>query len=69
MVYGVESNLRNAEIECLVVDKSGIIYRGEVKSNLVDYQFDVRQEDILSNKLKEKIISPVRSENWAEWKN
>ena len=78
LVVGLESDLRNAEIECLVVDKSGVVYHGKIESNLVDYESNMSQESIDENngifdkligkKLKKKTIVPVRSENWAEWK-
>jgi len=79
LVVGLESDLRNAEIECLVVDKSGVVYRGKVESNLVDYESDMIEEElsesngifvnIINKKVKKKTIVPVRSENWAEWKS
>ena len=79
LVVGLESDFRNAEIECLVVDKSGVVYRGKVESNLVDYESDMIEEElsesngifdnIINKKVKKKTIVPVRSENWAEWKS
>lgn len=77
LVVGLESDLRNAEIECLVVDKSGIVYRGKVESNIVDYESDMIEEELsesngifdnmINKKLKKKTIVPVRSENWVKW--
>ena len=78
LIVNSEADLRNAEIECLVVDKTGITYRGKIKSNLVDYGSDMSKEEIaeiegllergIGKKLKKKTIEPIRSENWAEWK-
>lgn len=78
LIVNSEADLRNAEIECLVVDKTGITYQGKIKSNLVDYDSDISKEEIdeiegllergIGKKLKKKTIEPIRSENWAEWK-
>ena len=77
LIVNSEADLRNAEIECLVVDKTGITYRGKIKSNLVDYDSSMSQEEIdeiegllergVGKKLKKKTIEPIRSENWTEW--
>lgn len=77
LVVGSESDIRNAEIECLVVDKSGVVYRGKVGSNLVDYESDMSEEDldqndgifgkVIGKKLKKKTIVPVGNENWVKW--
>ncbi|MFQ9891942.1 MAG: hypothetical protein ACLRWH_01890 [Emergencia sp.] len=75
-------NLRNAALECAVIDKSGVIYRGRLKSNLVDLEYDMNSRDAQSVKelldlakdgkedsaLAKYLIEPVSNENRAEWK-
>ncbi|MEE0741915.1 MAG: hypothetical protein U0M21_06510 [Emergencia sp.] len=75
-------NLRNAALECAVIDKSGVIYRGRLKSNLVDLEYDMNSRDAQSAKelldlakdgkedsaLAKYLIEPVSNENRAEWK-
>lgn len=75
-------NLRNAALECAVIDKSGVIYRGRLKNNLVDLEYDMNSRDAQSVKelldlakdgkedsaLAKYLIEPVSNENRAEWK-
>lgn len=78
LIANSEAYFRNAEIEILVIDKTGITYQGKIKSNLVDYDNSMSQEEIdeidgflekgIGKKLKTKTIEPIRSENWIEWK-
>lgn len=78
LVGEAQADLRNAELACLVIDESGVVYRGRLTSNLVDYEYDISWEELAEiggilekgsgKKLKGKAIEPVGSENWAEWK-
>ncbi|NBI61851.1 hypothetical protein D3Z38_01905 [Clostridiales bacterium] len=70
-------NVRNAALECAVLDKSGVIYRGRLKSDIVDLGYDGSADeiqaikDLLSGavdpKAANRIITPVRNENWVHW--
>ena len=51
LIINSEAGLRNAEIECLIVDETGIIYQGKIKSNLVDYDSDIKQVRAVLNLL------------------
>lgn len=76
-----EFNTRNAALECAVIDKSGVIYRGRLKSNIVDLEYDMSEEEIQTirtllggaakgeadSKAVKNIIQPVRNENWVKW--
>lgn len=78
LVGEAQADLRNAELACLVIDEGGVVYRGRLTSNLVDYEYDISREELdeidgvldegIGKKLKGKTIEPVRSENWDEWK-
>lgn len=69
-----EFNIRNAALECAIIDKSGVIYRGRLKSNIVDLEYDMSEDemqmikDLRSGAVLNHIIEPVRNENWCEWK-
>ena len=69
-----EFNIRNAALECAIIDKSGVIYRGKLKSNIVDLEYDMSEDemqmikDLRSGAVLNHIIEPVRNENWCEWK-
>lgn len=73
LVGDPQLNMRNAALECAVVDKSGVIYRGRLKSNIVDLDYDMSKDEIqaindLSGGAARKLtIEPVRSENRCEW--
>lgn len=71
-------NLRNAALECAVIDKTGVIYRGILKSSITDLEYDMSEEEIRAvrdllgkadSKLMKHLIVPVRNENWSEWKS
>lgn len=78
LVDEARADLRNAELACLVIDEGGVVYRGRLTSNLVDYEYDISRKELdeidgvldkrIGKKQKGKTIAPVRSENWAEWK-
>ena len=67
------SDLRNADLECAVIDRSGIAYMGHLRSGLVDIDYKMTGEDI--REIKEiatdteslDIIKPVGNENRCEW--
>ncbi|NLD20098.1 MAG: hypothetical protein GX663_07640 [Clostridiales bacterium] len=74
-------NIRNAALECAVIDKSGVIYRGRLKSNIVDLEYDMSEDEsqtirdlidgtvngAADSKVVNHLIKPVRNENWSEW--
>ncbi len=74
-------NIRNAALECAIMDKSGVIYRGRLKSNIVDLEYDMSGDeaqtirdllngavnDEIDSKVTKLMIEPVRNENWSEW--
>ena len=79
LVGDSKSNIRNAALECAVIDKSGVIYRGRLKSNIVDLRYDMSEDQIKNlfgdavngksnSKIVKHLIKPVRNENWSEWK-
>lgn len=69
------SNVRNAALACAVIDKSGIIYSGRLKSNIADWEYDMSENEMQTIKdllegsiiIQNSIIEPVRSENWCAW--
>ena len=72
LIGDAEFNIRNAALECAVIDKSGVIYRGRLKSNIADFEYGMSRESIrnitsISSRAAKWIIEPVRSENWCEW--
>ena len=66
--------LRNADLECAVIDKTGVIYNGLLKSSLVDIDYDSTEEDIeaiedlAGGSMVRNVIRPVSNKNRAEWK-
>lgn len=85
LVGNQEWNVRNAALECAVLDKSGVIYRGRLKSDIVDleYEHDGSEEEIQTlkdlfggggsgeadPKGAKHVIRPVRNENWVQWES
>lgn len=83
LVGDQELNVRNAALECAVLDKSGVIYRGRLKSDIVDlgYEYDGSKDELQTlkdlfggaenggadPKAAKHVIRPVRSENWCRW--
>lgn len=77
-----EFNIRNAGLACAVIDKSGVIYRGRLKSNIVDLEYDMSKDEIRAirslfdgtaddkskSEIMKHMIEPVRNETWSEWK-
>ena len=65
---------RNADIECAVIDKTGVIYNGLLKSSLVDIDYGSTEEDIKAienlagGSMVRNVIRPVSNKNRAEWK-
>lgn len=35
--------IRTAALECIIIDESGVTYRGRLKSNLTDLKYDMRE--------------------------
>lgn len=68
-----EFDIRNAALECAVIDKSGVIYRGRLKSSIVDLEYDMSDEqikdisDLSGSTATKQLIEPVRNENWCKW--
>ena len=68
-----ELNIRNAALECAVVDRSGVLYRGRLKSSIVDLEYDMSDgqikaiSDLSGSAVMKQIIEPVRNENWCKW--
>ena len=66
--------LRNADLECAVIDKTGVIYNGLLKSSLVDIDYgsteaDIKAiEDLAGGSMVKNVIKPVSNKNRAEWK-
>ena len=65
---------RNADLECAVIDKTGVIYNGLLKSSLVDIDYGSTKEDITAieelagGSMVRNVIKPVSNKNRAEWK-
>ncbi|MGN1412812.1 MAG: hypothetical protein ACI4WY_01055 [Anaerovoracaceae bacterium] len=69
-----ESNVRNAALACAVIDKSGVTYSGRLKSNIVDWEYDMDGDEIQTTKdllaytaIQNSMIAPVRNKNWCTW--
>lgn len=74
-------NIRNTALECAVIDKTGVIYRGRLKSSIADLEYDMSEREVqivrhfldsaadgkVEFKVLKHIIEPVRNENWCEW--
>ena len=66
--------LRNADLECAVIDKTGIIYSGLLRSSFVDIDYGSTEEDIKAieelagGTMVKNVIRPVSNKNRAEWK-
>lgn len=74
-------HLRNAALECAVIDETGVLYRGRLKSDLVDLDYDIDQARLraigdflvggtnrkISSEAAAQIILPVSSKNQASW--
>lgn len=81
LVGDPKSDVRNAALECAVLDKSGVIYRGRLKSHIVDLESDGSEAEIRTirdllggagnsesaPKAAKRVIKPVRNENWCQW--
>ena len=66
--------LRNPDLECAVIDKTGVIYNGLLKSSLVDIDYGSTEEDIKAiedlagGSMVKNVIKPVSNKNRVEWK-
>lgn len=70
-----EFSIRNAALECALIDKGGLLYRGILKSNIVDLKYDMNESEIRDIKelsgdsvFRKSLIKPVRYENRIRWK-
>lgn len=67
--------LRNADLECAVIDNTGVIYNGRLKSSLVDIDYGSTEEDIKAieelagGSMVRNVIKPVSNKNRVQWKN
>lgn len=71
-----ENSIRNAALECAIIDERGVLYRGLIKSDMVDLDYDMTAEEVQEvieysggtrADLMKTIIRPVRNENHARW--
>ena len=75
LVGDPQLNMRTAALECAIIDKSGVIYRGRLKNNVVDLEYHMSREEVenirdLSGSAVMKLtIEPVRNENWCKWES
>ncbi len=46
LVGDYKYHIRNAALTCAVISEDGILYRGNIKSNLVDLDYDMTKEEI-----------------------
>lgn len=66
---------RNADLECAVIDKTGVIYNGRLKSSLVDIDYGSTEEDVKAieelagGSMVRNVIRPVSNKNRVQWKN
>ena len=73
LVSSSGADMRNAALECAVIDKTGVIYRGRIKSSIVDLDYDMSYDEIQAVKdlsggaAVSQVIEPVRNENRCEW--
>lgn len=56
--------IRNAALECAVIDKTGIVYRGKLKNNIVDLDYDMSADEL---KKAGHLIEPALNENRVYW--
>ena len=73
--------IRTAALECIIIDESGVTYRGRLKSNLTDLKYDMREDEARAvrelideaadggeySEMVKYMIQPVRNENWSSW--
>ena len=81
LVGSGENSIRTPALECAVIDENGAVYRGRLESSITDIDYDMTDDevkeigDILKNTAEEQVkiakhmITPVRNENRAEWKD
>ena len=77
LVDDAQLNIRNAALGCAIIDDSGVIYRGKLKSNIVDLEYDMSDDETQNlkeylkgegdSKVVENMILPVSNENWCTW--
>lgn len=73
-VSSAEPGYRNADLMCVVIDKTGVVYTGRLKSNLVDIEDDITEKELAAierlagGSAGKDIIKPVGNENRAAWK-
>ncbi|MEE0516803.1 MAG: hypothetical protein UC708_02865 [Anaerovoracaceae bacterium] len=81
LVGSGENSIRTPALECAVIDKGGAVYRGRLESSITDIDYNINDDevkeirDILVSQAKTQseiakhMITPVRNENRAEWKD
>lgn len=69
-----EFGIRNAALVCAVIDKTGVVYTGRLKSSITDLEYDMSTAEIkalksLSGRAADLVITPVKNENRVRWKS
>lgn len=74
--------IRNPALACAVIDKTGVLYMGTLKSNLADLDFAMEPEDIAhmrgilsenpeeesdSKVMQKHLLKADEEENWVKW--
>lgn len=63
-----DSNRRNAGLVCAVLDQTGLLYQGVLKSDISDFSGDLSSAELKAiGKTAKQLIKPVESENWVQW--
>ncbi len=56
-----------------MIDRTGVNYIGLLKSNLVDIDYGITEDEInaieklADGSMTKNVIKPVGNENWAKW--
>lgn len=64
---------RNAGLVCAVIDKTGILYTGTIRSEITDAAYDMSDaemqslRDLSESRTGEQLIAPVENENRVRW--
>ena len=68
------SGLKNPDLICAVIDRTGLVYKGILQSNLVDIDYGITNAELKEilqmdeGSAVQDIIKPVSNENKAAWK-
>lgn len=63
LVEGAENSVRNAALECAVIDNTGLIYQGILKNNITDIEYNSNEQP----EINKHTILPVPTENRVKW--